>query len=146
MLSENEFPQTNLCLQQLILGMGKWSYRKGAFWERELMDLLREKGFQVMRAAGSGVAGDCPDVLALKTTKKFALECKAWKESIYIEKKKFRLLEEWEKNAGLPVFLAWKSPRKEWRFFPLSALRETKKNFVVLESDLETGISLQELV
>lgn len=125
--------------------MGKWSYSKGAFWERELMDRLRERGFEVVRAAGSGVAGDCPDVVALKTTKKFAVECKAWKNDVYLEKSKFKLMQAWEQATGLPVFLAWKSPRKEWRFFPLSSLRETQKNFAVQKSDLETGISLGEL-
>jgi len=125
--------------------MGKYSYKKGAFWEHEIMDQLRARGFEVMRAAGSGVAGDCPDVVALKTTKKFALECKAWKNSVYIVKEKFRIMEAWERTTGLPVFLAWKSPRKEWRFFPLSSLRETGKNFVVLQSDLESGLTLDDL-
>lgn len=109
------------------------------------MDRLRERGFEVVRAAGSGVAGDCPDVLALKTTKKLALECKAWKNDVYLEKRKFKLMQEWEQKTGVPVYLAWKSPRKEWRFFPLSSLRETQKNFAVQKSDLETGISLEEL-
>lgn len=125
--------------------MGKWSYRKGAFWERELMEKLRGQGFEVVRAAGSGVAGDCPDVVALKTTRKFALECKAWKNDVYLEKQKFKLLLEWEQKTGLPVYLAWKSPRKEWKFFPLASLRETEKSFAVARADLAMGISLHEL-
>lgn len=125
--------------------MGKWSYRKGAFWERELMEKLRGRGFEVVRAAGSGVAGDCPDVVALKTTKKFALECKAWKNGVYLEKAKFERMLEWEQKTGLPVFLAWKSPRKEWKFFPLASLRETQKSFALLENDLQMGFSLEEL-
>lgn len=125
--------------------MGRWSYKKGAFWERELMERLRARGFEVVRAAGSGVAGDCPDIIALRTTKKFGLECKAWKNSVYLEKSKFNLMLEWEQKTGLPVYLAYKSPRKEWKFFPLISLRETEKSFAVLESDLETGISLEEL-
>ncbi len=126
--------------------MGRWSYRKGAFWERELMEKLRERGFEVVRAAGSGVAGDCPDIVALKTTQKFVLECKAWKNDVYLEKAKFNLMLEWEQKTGLPVYLAWKSPRKEWKFFPLSSLRETVKSFAVAQNDLAMGISLDELI
>lgn len=125
--------------------MGKWSYRKGAFWERELMEKLRKQGFEVVRAAGSGVAGDCPDIVALRTTKKFVLECKAWKNDVYLEKAKFNLMLEWEQKTGLPVYLAWKTPRKEWRFFPLSFLRETEKSFAVQKIDLEAGMSFEQL-
>lgn len=125
--------------------MGRWSYKKGAFWERELMEKLRECGFEVVRAAGSGVAGDCPDIVVLKTTKKFVLECKAWKNDVYLEKAKYNLMIEWEQKTGLPVYLAWKSPRKEWKFFPLSSLRETKKSFAVAQGDLAMGLTLEEI-
>ncbi len=126
--------------------MTRWRYVKGAHYERELQKRFEQADFKVVRAAGSGVAGDTPDLLVLGTTKKFALECKAWKDSVYIDKPRFKQMLAWEQATNLAVYIAWKTPRKEWRFFPLQALRETQKNFVLSESDLPVGISFGELV
>jgi Holliday junction resolvase len=126
--------------------MGSWRYFKGAFYERELLKKIGEKGFFVTRAAGSGVDGLSPDLIALSTTKKFAVECKAWKNPVRIEKAKMRVMEEWQQRTGLPVYVAWKRPREDWRFFPLSALRETGKGFVLLGKDADIGMELDDLV
>lgn len=122
-------------------------YRKGAFWERSLKKLLEEKGFFVVRASGSGCDGSSPDLIVLRSTKKFALECKAW-DSAYlnIDAFKLQLMQAWEKHTGMPVYIAWKTPRKEWKFFPLNALREAGKNFGLNKTDLETGIEFEELI
>ncbi|MEK6924400.1 MAG: Holliday junction resolvase Hjc [Candidatus Micrarchaeota archaeon] len=125
--------------------MGSWRYVKGAHAERELLALLQQKGFKVVRAAGSGVQGDCPDLLALSSTRKFAVECKAWKKAVYIDKPKFIQMEEWEKATGMPVLLAWKPHRKNWAFFPLSAMRETSQSHTVGEGDLALGMTLEEI-
>lgn len=125
--------------------MSAWRYVKGAHYERELQKRLEQLGFKVVRAAGSGVAGDTPDLLVLGKTKRFALECKAWKDSVYIDKPRFKQMLAWEQATNLPVYIAWRPLRKEWRFFPLQALRETQKNFVLSESDLPAGIKLDEL-
>lgn len=127
--------------------MSKWHYRKGAHYERDLLKKLQEKGFFVTRAAGSGVEGTSPDLIVLSTTKKLAIECKAWESGfVRIEREKYEIMQEWEKRTGLPVFVAWKKRGEEWRFFPLLALRETDKAFVISENELNSGITFEELI
>lgn len=123
-------------------------YDKGAYFERELKKKLEEKGFYVIRAAGSGVAGDAPDLIVLRSGQKnkFGLECKAWKNAIYLDKPTVISYQEWEKTTGMPVYLAWKAPRKEWRFFPLLVLKETGNGYSLSLRELETGLTLEQLV
>lgn len=102
-------------------------------------------GFKVIRAAGSGVAGDTPDLLVLGKTKKFALECKAWKDSVYIPKGRFRQMLEWEQATNMQTYVAWKAHRQPWRFYPLQFLRETEKSCVLLAGDLEAGMTLDQI-
>ncbi len=125
--------------------MSSWRYAKGSHYERELLHKLVGHGFKVIRAAGSGVDGDSPDLIALSTTLKFALECKAYKDAVYVAKDKFSLYFSWEQSTGIPVYLAWKAFRKDWKFFPLSVLRETPKSYVVSESDWSTGLSFEDI-
>ncbi|MBI5229473.1 NERD domain-containing protein [Candidatus Micrarchaeota archaeon] len=126
--------------------MGSWKYIKGAHYERELLKEIQARGFFVTRAAGSGIDGLSPDLIVLSTTKKFALECKAWKGSIRIEKDKLEAYKQWEQRTGLPVYIAWKRSHKEWRFFPLSSLKETPKAFMISKEDAGLGMVLDEVV
>jgi len=121
-------------------------YNKGSFFERDLKHRLEEKGFFVVRASGSGADGVSPDLIVLHTTKKFAVECKAWRRAPRVENTKFKILNEWQATTGMPVYIAWKAPRKEWRFFPLSALKETPLGYTLSQNDLETGLKLENLV
>ena len=122
-------------------------YDKGAYFERELKKKLEDKGFFVIRAAGSGVAGDAPDLIVLRSGQKnkFGAECKAWKNAIYLDKPTVIAYQEWEKITGMQVFLAWKVPRKEWRFFPLLVLKETANGFSLSLRESETGMTLEQL-
>jgi Holliday junction resolvase len=117
-------------------------YAKGAAFERQLRDLLRARGLVVVRSASSGVDGLSPDLVVLSSRKKFAVECKAWKHGPSIEKPKFAVMREWQAAAGVPVFVAWKAPRREWKFFPLDAMRETGMAFVLGDKDWSMGLTL----
>ncbi len=120
---------------------------KGANWERQLKKLLQEKGYFVIRAAGSGVDSVSPDLLALSSTKKMAFECKAWESGyIWIERWKIEKMRQFESHTGIPYYIAWKVAREEWRFFPLAALRETEKAFVLEEKDLRSGMELNRII
>ena len=68
-------------------------FNKGTFYERELKKILEGKGFFVTRASGSGSDGISPDLIVLHTTKKFALECKAWKQNIRIVPEKVQIMQ-----------------------------------------------------
>lgn len=119
---------------------------KGTLYERQLKGMLEEKGFFVTRASGSGSDGISPDLIALSTTKKFALECKAWKNNLFFEKQKVTLYQQWEQRTGMPVYIAWKFPHKEWRFFPLLVLKETPAGFSLSEKDLAVGMALEDVL
>jgi len=120
------------------------AYNKGTAFERQLKHLLEAKGFFVVRASGSGCDGVSPDLIALHTTRKIAIECKAWKNNLHLEKPKVETLHQWEQTTGMPVFIAWKSPRKEWRFFPLSVLKQTERGFTLAKEMLPIGMTLEE--
>ena len=104
--------------------------------------MLEAEGFFVVRAAKSGY----PDLIALKTTRKFACECKAGEEGVFIDKPMFGRMLAWEQQTGLPVFLAWKLSRQEWKFFPLKFLKETERGFSLGKGDLGAGMTFAQAV
>ncbi|MBI4406645.1 restriction endonuclease [Candidatus Micrarchaeota archaeon] len=125
--------------------MGKGAYLKGARFERQLKEMLRQKGYWVIRSSKSGVDGLAPDLVALSSSKKFALECKAWKGPLRLNKAKVEVMRQFENITGIPYFVAWKQPREDWRFFPLSALKETQRGHALSTRDASGGITLNEL-
>ena len=110
-------------------------YAKGARGERELINTFSERGFSVIRAAGSGVSSLSPDLLVFKKGIQYAFECKAWDTgSIGIEREKFLALRRWEENTGITTFIAWRISRMGWRFMYLPELGEQEKNFTVTKT------------
>ncbi|MEM3555469.1 MAG: Holliday junction resolvase Hjc [Candidatus Micrarchaeia archaeon] len=107
-------------------------YAKGARSERELINLFSERGYSVIRAAGSGVSSLCPDILVFKGGKQYGFECKAWESSsLSIEKEKIKALKEWERNTGITTFIAWRIGWVGWRFIYLDELEEKDKNYTI---------------
>jgi Holliday junction resolvase len=121
------------------------AYNKGSAAERELKKLLEAAGYRVVRSGGSGADGTSPDLLALKTTKRLAIECKYWANSLYIDKEKFAIMCDWERATGVPVFVAWRQARKGWRFFPLAAFNETPAGHSLNKREAGSGISLDDI-
>ena len=121
------------------------AYNKGSAAERELKRKLEAKGYFVVRASGSGADGVSPDLIALHTTNKFAVECKYWKNNLFIEKSKFKIMQTWERTTGVPVFVAWKQSRKGWHFFPLAVLEETRSGFTLSTKEFESGLTIEEV-
>jgi len=112
-------------------------YNKGANAERELMHLLHDNGFAVVRAAGSGKNQlECPDVIALKANKIFIFECKAVNaEYLYIEKEKIAELEEFVRRAGSQLIIAWKIPHGGWLYFGVDKMKKTVKSLMIKKTD-----------
>ncbi|MGC8851343.1 MAG: hypothetical protein ACP5O3_03920 [Candidatus Micrarchaeia archaeon] len=127
--------------------MGKGAYLRGARFERQLKQALTDKGFCVVRSSKSGVDGVSPDLVVLGSTKRFALECKAWQaSSLHFDAKKIEIMQQWEQRAGIPYYIAWKRNHKEWRFFPLAALKQTPRGYTLNENDLDAGLTLEKLL
>ena len=108
------------------------NYQKGARGERELIHLFSEKGFSVIRAAGSGVAGECPDLLVFRHGTQYAFECKAWgSDRVALEKPNYEALKRWEENTGITTMVAWKMDFIGWHFVYLSEMKENPRSWSV---------------
>jgi len=105
--------------------------RKGYKAEWELFNLLLQKGYAVVRVAGSGnIKAPC-DLIAGNARNKFIIEVKESKEDKkYVKKDQINLLVNFSKKFGLKPLIAIKFKRKGWRFFNLKDL-EVKKNFLI---------------
>lgn len=95
------------------------SKRKGSASERELLHRLWKNGFAVVRAAGSGSGSwPSPDLMAVKNSANYAIECKATISSkLYIAKEKIEQLLEFSRLANAKPIIAVKFINKGWRFF-----------------------------
>ncbi len=109
-----------------------YHYRKGAGAERELIRMFSDRGFMVVRAAGSGVNALSPDLLAFKTTAQYAIESKAWEnERLAIKRDQFENLKRWNEITGITTFIAWRRKRERWVFVPLSVFKEAKGSYTI---------------
>lgn len=122
------------------------TYKKGSKAERELIEYFSQKGYSVIRAAGSGINSLSPDILAFKRGMQFAFESKAVeKENLNIEHGQFTNLKKWEENTGITCYVAWRHSGRQWRFVPLSLFNENKKSFgISWKTASELGKRLEE--
>ena len=135
---ENNYNPAGFCLTMSL---------KGAAYERQLKKLLEARGFYVIRSAGSGADSVSPDLLALASTRRMAFECKAWDGGyLWIERLKMEKMREFELKTTIPVYIAWKVSRKDWKFFPLSALKEQEKGYTAAERELSYALKLEDVV
>ncbi|MEM3364625.1 MAG: hypothetical protein QXS93_03905 [Candidatus Micrarchaeia archaeon] len=103
----------------------KNSYSKGARFERELADLLAQRGFMVVRAAGSGVYTTAPDLLAFRKMEAYVFECKAWNSKrLSLRKEQYELLKKWEESTSVSAYVAWRVPRAGWLFIRVGELSD----------------------
>jgi len=124
------------------------TYRKGARAERELINFFSGRGFEVIRAAGSGVNSLSPDLLAFKQGKQYAIECKAWEStSLSFEKEKVAGMKRWEEVTGITYLVGWRVSREGWFIFPVHLLEEKGKTFTITLSKAKlAGRKPEELV
>lgn len=124
-------------------------YRKGSDAERELIGILFEKGFSVVRAAGSGKSSlPSPDIVAMSRDRRFAFECKAW-DSQYLSIPVLQMEEQlgWAKNAAAELVIAWKMPRQGFIFlFPNDFVKASKNYAITRETALKKGLRLEVLL
>lgn len=127
------------------------SNSKGDRRERELVNLLDDAGFAVMRAPASGSATEreLPDVLAGNTERFYAIEAKSSaSDSIYIGGEEVEALVYFAQNFGAKPRIGVRFDREDWYFFHPSELYVTDGgNYRVKRSTaIAEGTDFNELV
>ena len=125
--------------------------RKGDRRERELVNLLDEAGFAVMRAPASGSATtrELPDVLAGDGERFYAIEAKASAGNpIYLTGEEVEALVYFARNFGAKARIAVRFDREDWYFFhPGDLYRTDGGNYrVTKETALAEGVDFDALV
>ena len=107
-------------------------YVKGARSERELLGKFYAMGYAVMRSAGSGVSALGPDIVAVKDGVCLAFECKAWERNrLSIDLEAFGKIQEWERNAKSPIYVAWRMNGKGWFFIKPEEMKHGEKDYSI---------------
>ena len=124
---------------------------KGDRRERELVNLLDETGFAVMRApaSGSATARELPDVLAGDGGVFYAIEAKSSAgDPIYLTWEEVDALRFFADSFGAEALIAARFDREDWAFFAPHELHQTPKgNFrVKKEKAVEEGRRIADLL
>jgi Holliday junction resolvase len=124
---------------------------KGDRRERELVNLLDETGFAVMRAPASGSATtrELPDVLAGEGGVFYAIEAKSSAgDPIYLTWEEVDALRFFADNFGAEALIAARFDREDWAFFAPHGLHQTPKgNFrVKKQKAVEEGRRVADLM
>ncbi len=127
------------------------SQAKGDRRERELVNLLDEAGFAVMRAPASGSATDreLPDVLAGNGERFYAIEAKSSAgDPIYLTGEEVEALVYFSRNFGAKPRIGVRFDREDWYFFHPGDLHVTDGgNYrVKKETALADGTDFPEFV
>ena len=122
--------------------------RKGSRFERELLNLFWDNGFAAVRVAGSGSSSyPSPDLVVGNGKKFYALEVKMRKElPLYINGERLRELVMFSNLFGAKPLIAFKLPRKRWKFFTISDLIETEKGYKIGEENYHLGKDFEEII
>lgn len=111
-------------------------YQKGAAAERELLNDLYGKGYNVIRAAGSGVNALGPDLVVLKGDKAIAFECKSgYAGGLSIQEIQYQKMVEWQTRSSFPIYVAWRINREGWFFILPSEMRKTDNHRVLTQKE-----------
>ncbi|MBD3261898.1 MAG: hypothetical protein GF334_09580 [Candidatus Altiarchaeales archaeon] len=107
--------------------MSSYRYKKGAGFERDLVDLFWRHGWAALRSAGSGsVKHPVPDVVAVRDGCIIAVECKTTGKTFLSLKKAVEALRRYELVSCAQAYLAVKFDRCKPRFYPLTLFNDLK--------------------
>ncbi len=147
------------------------TYHKGARAERELIKFFSERGFMVIRGAGSGTSGLSPDVLVFKGIKQYVIEAKAFEsDRLSLDREQFENLKKWYETTGMETYVAWRRKKQKveagtdkdsaieirrsrvgmayrWKFISIAFFNENPKSYSISWEIAEKyGKDLTELV
>jgi len=121
---------------------------KGSNVERQVLSLLRDRGFAVVRAPASGSKrkDPVPDIIALKLGQIVLIEMKSRKQGkVYITREQAEGIAEFARKSGGELFIGVKLPRL-LKFVPFSKVKRTEGgNYVVDEELIEEGLDIDGL-
>jgi Holliday junction resolvase len=122
---------------------------RGCNYERQLVDLLYERGFAAVRVAGSGAKPlPTPDIVACRKGKILAIECKTTrKNQVYLKDDQVDDLKAYSKTAGAEPLLAIKFLQQKWFFLKPSRLPRTNGSTLVVSREFvaKRGVTIAEL-
>lgn len=123
--------------------------KRGCNYERQLVDLLHNRGFAAVRVAGSGAKPlPTPDIVACQKGRILAIECKtSRKNQVYISNDQVNNLCEYSKMAGAKPLIAVKFTQREWYFLIPSKVPRTSSNLLVVSREMaaKEGLKLLDL-
>ncbi|MDD5133411.1 MAG: Holliday junction resolvase Hjc [Candidatus Nanoarchaeia archaeon] len=126
------------------------SKQKGSRAERELLHMLFDESFHVVRSAGSGSIGlPNPDLIAGRDGRILAIECKSLKNtSKYFKEQEIKELKQFSKKFGAEAWLGIRFDNIGWFFIHPDKLNKTKSNYyaISLEELKEKGLNFKELI
>lgn len=146
------------------------AYRKGARAERELIRFFSERGFMVIRGAGSGTSGLSPDLLVFRGSRQYVIEAKAHESGrLSIDREQFGNLRKWHETTGMETYVAWRRKKEKpsgeekgsaeevrrkgvgmeyrWKFIPISFFSENPRSHSISWEDAKQyGKDLGELL
>ena len=126
------------------------SKQKGTRAERELLHMLFNKGWHVIRSAGSGSIGlPNPDLLSGKNGRILAIECKSLsKENKYFKEQEIKELKQFSNKFGAEPWLGLRFDNIGWFFIQPDKLNKTKSNYfaISLEEIKEKGLNFKDLI
>jgi holliday junction resolvase Hjr len=111
---------------------------KGSSAERELLHTLWEKGFAVLRVAGSGSTQfDACDLIAGRAGRSFAIEVKACGGAKqYISFEQMAELNRFSAAFGAQPIIAVKWTRKGWGVIDASKMQRTGKHYGIARESM----------
>jgi Holliday junction resolvase len=122
---------------------------RGCNYERQLVDLLHQRGFAAVRVAGSGAKPlPTPDIVACRKGRILAIECKTTrKNQVYLKDEQIDELKAYSKTAGAEPLLAIKFLQQQWHFLKPSRLPRTNGSKLVVSKEFlaKRGMALTDL-
>lgn len=119
---------------------------KGARYERELVNELRNDGWFAMRlaASGSGGPGELPDILAAKDEQIVVVELKFTSDSrISVKRDKVQGLKWLANHLGASALIGARfSGDTDYYFFPPGQCKQNAKSITAGKSDREKAMRL----
>jgi holliday junction resolvase Hjr len=122
---------------------------KGSNAERELLFKLYDRGFAVVRVAGSGCSTlPTPDIIAVKNKLTIAIECKTKKgEYLNIKESQIQELITWENMAKCKSYVAWRVSKDCWYFIDIYSLNKTNKAHSIKKKEIiEKGLIFEDFI